>query len=124
MYKLKVKNSVGEQEAAAELTVLDKASKPVGPLDVADVYEDSCQLSWSPPLDDGGCPVEAYEVDKMDTATGRWVSAGKATGTKMKVDGLKKGQTYMFRVKAINKEGQSEPLQTEKGTLAKNPYGT
>lgn len=28
-----------------------------------------------------------------------------------------------FRVKAVNKEGDSEPLATEQATLAKNPYG-
>lgn len=67
--------------------------------------------------------MDFYEVEKMDMATGRWVPAGKAKDTKFKVEGLKKGQTYQFRVKAVNKEGPSDPLQTEKGILAKNPYG-
>lgn len=42
----------------------------------------------------------------------------------IQVDGLKKGQSYQFRVKAVNKEGASDPLTTEKATVAKNPYGT
>lgn len=67
-------------------------------------------------------PIDHYEIEKLDTATGKWVAAGRATGTNFHVDGLKKGQTYMFRVKAVNKEGASDPLQTEKGTLARNPY--
>lgn len=43
--------------------------------------------------------------------------------TKAHIDGLKKGQTYQFRVKAVNKEGASDPLTTDKETKAKNPYG-
>ena len=29
----------------------------------------------------------------------------------------------MFRVKAVNDEGDSEPLETEAATKAKDPYG-
>lgn len=36
--------------------------------------------------------------------------------------GLEPGHTYQFRVKALNEEGESEPLDTDHGTLAKNPY--
>ncbi len=118
-----VKNSTGEQTAAAELTVLDKPTKPQGPLDVSNVYEDCCDLEWRAPKDDGGEPVDYYEVEKMDTASGRWVPVGKSKDTKFHVDGLKKGQNFMFRVKAVNKEGASDALNTEKTTLAKNPYG-
>lgn len=44
--------------------------------------------------------------------------------SRMKVDGLQKGKTYKFRVKAVNGEGASEPLENEDGVVAKNPYGT
>lgn len=37
--------------------------------------------------------------------------------------GLTEGKDYMFRVKAVNSEGESEPLETETPTKAKNPYG-
>lgn len=36
--------------------------------------------------------------------------------------GLEPGHTYQFRVKALNEEGESEPLETDHGILAKNPY--
>lgn len=29
---------------------------------------------------------------------------------------------FQFRVRAVNKEGESDPLVTEDGTLAKNPF--
>uniref|UniRef100_A0A915KHC4 Titin n=1 Tax=Romanomermis culicivorax TaxID=13658 RepID=A0A915KHC4_ROMCU len=121
-YTIKVKNNLGEKEAVIELTVLDRPTAPKGPLLVEDVYEDNCVLEWQPPDDLGGEDLDFYEVEKMDTSTGRWMPAGKTKDTKFKVDGLKKGQSYQFRVKAVNKEGTSDPLITEKATVAKNPY--
>lgn len=58
----------------------------------------------------------------MDEETGKWVPCAKVKDTKANVTGLKKGSTYQFRVKAVNKEGASDPLQTDHGIVAKNPY--
>lgn len=41
----------------------------------------------------------------------------------MEVKGLQEGHEYNFRVKAVNEEGESEPLETEHSIVAKNPYG-
>ena len=61
-------------------------------------------------------------------ASGRWVRCGKAPGglghPEFQVTDLIPGQDYKFRVAAVNDEGESEPLETEKATKAKNPYGT
>ncbi len=57
-YKLEVKNSSGEASADAEVVVLSKPVAPRGPLVVADVHGDGCTLSWDPPEDDGGEPIE------------------------------------------------------------------
>ena len=45
------------------------------------------------------------------------------TEPEMDVHGITKGHEYQFRVKAVNEEGESEPLETEHGTIARNPYG-
>ena len=61
----------------------------------------------------------------MDTDTGRWVNAGE-TGPherKFTVEPLTPKKKYSFRVKAKNKEGESEPVTAEKPIIAKNPYG-
>ena len=39
------------------------------------------------------------------------------------MDGLVPGKHYKFRVKAVNKEGASEPLTATQSIHAKNPYG-
>lgn len=59
----------------------------------------------------------------MDTATGSWVPVGRADETEMDVPGLIPGKEYQFRVKAVNVEGESEPLTTDRATVAKNPFG-
>lgn len=98
-------------------------SRPKGPLKVQDVTANSCKLKWEKPEDDGGKPITAYAVEKLDVATGRWVPVGRSAEPEMEVRGLQEGHEYQFRVKAINEEGESEPLDTESSTLAKNPYG-
>lgn len=56
------------------ILLADKPSPPNGPLKVSDVYAEGCKLSWKPPDDDGGQPVEKYVVEKMDEATGMLIS--------------------------------------------------
>lgn len=61
----------------------------------------------------------------MDLDTGRWIPAGEV-GPNEKTftfPGLTPKKKYKFRVKAVNKEGESEPLEVEEAILAKNPYG-
>lgn len=61
-----------------------------------DVHADHCTLDWKPPDDDGGIPIENYVIEKLDTATGRWVPAVKVSGdqTSAVVDGLIPGHEY------------------------------
>ncbi|KAL3252349.1 hypothetical protein MRX96_017668 [Rhipicephalus microplus] len=102
VYKVKATNASGTDEAEVEINVLGKPGKPNGPLEVSNVRKDGCSLSWKKPDDDGGCPIECYEVEKLDEETGRWVPAGK-------VHGAQAG-------------GDSDELETDTSTLAKNPF--
>ena len=62
----------------------------------------------------------------MDTSSGRWQPAGRTDGdtTDTEIKGLEPGKRYEFRVKAVNEEGESEPLDGDQSVLAKDPYGT
>uniref|UniRef100_T1IEM7 Fibronectin type-III domain-containing protein n=1 Tax=Rhodnius prolixus TaxID=13249 RepID=T1IEM7_RHOPR len=70
------------------VTILGKPGKPGGPLKVADVTKNGCKLSWNPPEDDGGSPVEYYEIEKLDPLTGQWLPCGKSNGTEANITGL------------------------------------
>ena len=54
----------------------------------------------------------------------RWTPCGEAEAdaTSAPVDDLTEGKKYKFRVRAVNKEGQSEPLESQEAVTAKNPY--
>lgn len=125
-YTIKAVNASGQDTETVELTVLSKPSPPKGPLEVSNVHAEGCKLAWKKPDDDGGVPIKEYDVEKMDTATGKWMRVGRVPGDKanpeIDITGLTPGSEYQFRVCAVNDEGESEPLQTITGTVAKNPY--
>ena len=103
--------------------MIAEPSKPKGPLKVEDVTKTGCKLKWDKPEDDGGSPIKSYVVEKYDKATGRWSPVGRTDEPEFEVKGLQEGHAYKFRVKAVNDEGESEPLETETTIVAKNPYG-
>ena len=96
-------------------------------MEVSEVHKEGCKLSWSKPEDDGGLPIKDYEIEKLDTSTGKWVRVGKVHGDRnpptYNVTGLEPGKSYQFRVTAVNDEGDSEPLITTHAIVAKDPYG-
>lgn len=122
-YTITAKNSVGEDTADVEITVLGKPGTPKGPLDVSDVNKHGCKLKWKKPDDDGGSPIDHYEIEKLDPLTGQWIPCGRSEEPEATITGLQEGKPYKFRVKAVNKEGESEPLETDKTIIAKNPFG-
>jgi hypothetical protein len=99
-----------------------KPGKPEGPLEVSDVHRDGCKLKWKKPKDDGGEPIDAYVVEKYDPDTGIWLPVGRTKDPELEVQGLIPGHEYQFRVKAVNKEGESEPLETLSSIVAKDPF--
>ena len=106
------------------MIVSDRPGKPEGPLKVSNVTKETCTVSWKHPPDNGGCPIEKYIIEKQDVARGGWVPAGEVNGnaTSFGVTKLTPGKEYLFRVSAVNKEGESDPLETSAATLARNPY--
>ena len=49
--------------------------------------------------------------------------SGEMDPPKFDVTGLEEGEEYLFRVTAINDEGESEPLVADAAIKAKNPFG-
>lgn len=124
-YFIRVTNEVGSAEHCADLLVLDKPSPPDGEPEATKIRSDSAVVEFRPPKDDGGCPILGYIIEKMDTETGRWVGAGECgpDANEFEVKNLVKGKRYKLRVKAYNKEGESEPSEMANSFVAQNPYG-
>ena len=99
-------------------------STPVGPLEVKDIRKDSVTLTWGTPESDGGCPITGYVIEKQDKR-GKWEPVervGRDT-REVKVNDLKEGDKHIFRVKAENKKGLSEPLKQDKHVETKSLHG-
>lgn len=104
---------------------LDKPTSPIGPLVAEEVRADHITVKWKKPADNGGSDITGYTLEKMDTDTGRWIPAGEVGPNEdtFTFQGLTPQKKYKLRVKAVNKEGESEPLETDEAILCKNPYG-
>ena len=117
-YNVFAKNSVGSDQVTVKLNVLDKPSPPEN-LKASDIHATGCTLKWRRPKDDGGCPIEYYQVEKLDPDTGLWIPCGRSTDTMLDVKGLTEGKTYKFRVTAINEEGESLPCVGDEDVTAR-----
>lgn len=123
LYTLTAKNINGRDTATLTVTVLDIPLPPEGPLKAVDVHKNFCILQWRPPKDDGGSEITHYVVEKMDPTAMRWVPVGECAGTQIRADHLIEGHDYNFRVRAVNKQGESQPLTTAQPITAKDPFG-
>ncbi|KAF6771283.1 hypothetical protein AHF37_10389, partial [Paragonimus kellicotti] len=121
-YEISLKNEKGEATAPIIIKVQGPPDAPKGPLEISDVTGDSCKLAWNPPVDNGGCPITNYVVEKLDKKLGEWVPVSRfVRATEYEVTGLDEGSQYKFRVRAENELGVSEPLEAERTITAENP---
>ena len=100
----------GERAAGVDVTVSDDdKSAPGAPVltEAKPGYEE-VTLVWQAPADDGGYEITGWDVS-IDG--GNWMSTG-STALEHTVTGRTNGQTYSFRVRAVNAEGESGPSNT------------
>lgn len=58
----------------------------------------------------------------MDTENMRWVPVAEPSTTNLRVEHLIENHDYKFRVKAVNKQGESQPLTGLTTITAKDPF--
>jgi len=136
-YSVVVTNKSGEDSAKASLKVLDRPVAPEGPMK-ATVEGGDVTLLWKKVKDDGGCPIETYQLEKIDNEKSSWAACGHTQDNTLTLRGLMGGLTYQFRfiqyyhyypchyyiieydnqpnicrVCAVNRIGDSDPLTSE-----------
>jgi titin len=97
-----------------------------------DITEAGCTLSWSSPASDGGSPILGYRIYKREMYRRSWQEIGRLTETPgmpisknltFLVQYLMQATVYEFRVVAENKNGLSEPLDTQTNIYPRKATG-
>lgn len=121
-YTLVLTNVAGTKTVPFSVKVLDRPGPSEGPLTISNVTEEKCSLSWLPPRHDGGASISHYVIQKRETSRLAWtVVSSECKATMFKVTKLLKGNEYIFRVMAVNKYGEGEPLESAP-VVMKNPF--
>lgn len=121
-YEVTASNAGGTTKISLIFIVLDKPGPPVGPVQIGEVGETTVCLKWDPPAYDGGSPVTNYVVLKRETSTPAWVEVStNIARSAIKVNKLTKGEEYQFRIKAENRYGLSNHIDS-KPVMIQLPY--
>ena len=83
-------------------------------------------LTWKPSASDGGAPIKEYIVERKDARKTSWTkvaSVDAKSPLNFKAQKLLEDTPYIFRVIAVNDEGQSPPLEADKEIKPKSPAG-
>ncbi|XP_046554801.1 titin-like [Haliotis rubra] len=126
-FRVSAENKIGVSEpteldkAVTPKSPYDKPSKPRGPLLIENVTDHSCDLEWKAPESDGGLPLKNYIIEMRPATRSTWSKAGKVDGQTLKFtpDDLIEGTEYLFRIIAVNDEGESEPLEGKESAKPK-----
>ncbi|XP_012676773.2 M-protein, striated muscle isoform X2 [Clupea harengus] len=101
---------------------------PPHDLQALEVRSTSLVLLWKPPVYQGRDQVNGYYVDIKEAAAGieawRGVNEKACLNRYLKINILKDGETYVFRVRAQNKAGVSKPSEPTEPVLAETKPGT
>lgn len=123
-FKLDVSNTAGSDAITIRVQVLDRPEQPRGPLAAKDIGSTDLFLSWKEPADDGGSPITHYIIERREEDRTSWTRlTTRALDTTVRVTSLQEGASYVFRVFAVNKIGDSEPLETKETIKLKKKYG-
>lgn len=113
-YTLTLQNTGGTTSKTITCKILDRPGPPAGPMEVSGLSAEKCTLSWGPPPETGGAEIMYYIVEKCETSRVAWIVVyGDMMATTCKISKLIKGNEYLFRVKAVNKYGEGETLESE-----------
>ena len=108
-YRVSAINSVGTGRPSrlAFATTLDVPDEPTD-LSATPKGEDRIDLLWIRPSEDGGSPIEGYQIDVSENSGATWsvlVENSRSTATTYSHTGLSAGETRYYRVRAINEWG-------------------
>ena len=105
-------------------TFTDEPEAPEN-LTASNLTKDSLTLSWSPPISDGGSPIEHYVIESRTPYNPRWgkLNLPPIRGTACDLADFMEGEEREFRVIAVNEAGLGKPSQPIGPIKFKTPFG-
>uniref|UniRef100_A0A8C6APU6 Myomesin-1 n=2 Tax=Monodon monoceros TaxID=40151 RepID=A0A8C6APU6_MONMO len=101
---------------------------PPHSLKYSEVRKTSLVLQWKPPVHSGRTPVTGYFVDMKEASAkeDQWRGLNEAAlkNTYLRVQVLKEGVSYVFRVRAVNQAGVGKPSDLAGPVVAETRPGT
>lgn len=107
-YSIKAANKMGEDISSFLVTVTARPNPP-GKVRLNVSFGKSATLSWTAPIDDGGCKIGNYIVEYFRVGWNVWLKAATTRSLSTTLNDLIEGSEYKFRVKAENPYGLSDP---------------
>ncbi|MBN3279839.1 MYOM2 protein, partial [Polyodon spathula] len=129
LYTMRVVTKSGYETHSAYVFVRDAEAEvsgaPAAPLDVEclDANKDYVIVTWKQPAVDGASPILGYFVDRCEVGTTHWSQCNDTPFkfARFPVTGLVEGRSYIFRVRAVNKNGISRPSRVSNPIAAMDP---
>jgi spore germination protein YaaH len=76
-------------------------------------------LSWSASTDTGGSGLSGYRVLRATSSAGPWTQLASTSGTSWDDEGLQRGRTYWYVVRAVDGAGNLSASSTAVGAVAR-----
>uniref|UniRef100_A0A8C5NHV5 Myomesin-2-like n=1 Tax=Gouania willdenowi TaxID=441366 RepID=A0A8C5NHV5_GOUWI len=129
LYTLRVNTKSGFDTHSAFVFVRDADVElegvPVAPLDVRchDANKDYVVVTWKQPAVEGSSSILGYYIDRCEVGSHHWAQCNDTPVkyARFPVTGLVEGRTYIFRVRALNKQGVSRPSRISDPVVAMDP---
>ncbi|XP_037623781.1 immunoglobulin superfamily member 22-like [Sebastes umbrosus] len=112
---LRLKSDCGTAVANLHLNVIDHPKPPQGKVEFLELSGKCIKMKWKAPRDNGGKQVTSFVIERRVAGKKCWTRVGEVdSGTTIYSDDkVEEGQAYQYRIRAVNVEGMSDPLETE-----------
>lgn len=112
---LRLKSDCGTAVANLHLNVIDRPRPPQGKVEFLEMSRKCIKMKWKAPRDNGGKQVTSFLIERRLAGKKSWDKVGEVNSstTIFTDDKVDEGEAYQYRIRAVNEEGMSEPLETE-----------
>ncbi|XP_071751221.2 immunoglobulin superfamily member 22-like [Centroberyx gerrardi] len=112
---LRLKSDCGTAVANLHLNVIDHPKPPQGKVEFLERSRKCIKMKWKAPRDNGGKQVTSFVIERRVASKKSWIRVGEvdSSTTVFNNDKVEEGQAYQYRIRAVNSEGMSDPLETE-----------